>query len=217
MSQFLKSIFHTPLLAGQSDCQDICDETVTLAYKFRDNVVEGSLVSEEWDRGTKSSDKNDFLTKGITSFNSVQDLHTNPEWDNVTRFIYDFAGTMIKSVSDGSFQFHIINMWTTIYPTGCFVPEHVHSNSLLSGVFYAKAPEDCGDIVLHDPSWVTKTMCLVHSNPTVFPGVYTKHQEKAEAGKMLLFPSWLPHKTLPNNSTEDRIIISFNIGFPDAT
>jgi uncharacterized protein (TIGR02466 family) len=216
MSQFLKNIFHVPLLIGKSDCKEVCDEVVTLAYKFRDSVVEGRLVSEEWNKGTKSSDMNDFLTKGVTSFNSVQDLHTNPEWDNVTRFIYDFAGTMIRSVSDGSLQPHIINMWTTIYPTGCFVPEHVHSNALLSGVFYAKAPEDCGDIVFSDPAWVTKTMFLHRPEP-VFPGVCTKQGEIAEVGKMLLFPAWLPHKTLPNNSTEDRIIVSFNIGFSDVT
>ena len=216
MSQFLKNIFHVPLLIGKADCKDICDEVVTLAYKFRENVVDGSLVSGEWDRGTKSSDMNDFLTKGVTSFNSVEDLQTNPEWINVTRFIYEFAGTMIQSVSEEPLHHHIINMWTTVYPTGCFVPEHVHSNSLLSGVFYAKAPEDCGEIIFSDPSWVTKTMCLHHSNP-VFPGVRTKQSEKPEMGLMLLFPSWLPHKTLPNNSTEDRIIVSFNIGFSNGT
>jgi uncharacterized protein (TIGR02466 family) len=212
MSQFLKNIFHVPLLIGKADCKEICDEVVTLAYRFRDSSVESSLVSEEWDKGTKSSDKNDFLIKGVTSFNSVENLQTNPEWANVTRFIYDFAATMISSVSNEPMQHYIIDMWTTIYPTGCFVPEHVHSNSLLSGVFYAKAPEDCGNIVFHDPSWVTKTMFLHQSKP-VFPGVCTKQTEKPETGLMLLFPSWLPHKTLPNNSTEDRIIVSFNIGF----
>jgi len=211
---FLKPIFQTPLLIGKADCSEVCNEVISLAYGLRDSLDTASLVSDEWDRGTKSSDKSDFLKHGVTSFNSTDDLITNRAWDNVTHFIHEFAGTMIASVSDGSVKHGLINMWTTIYPTGCFVPEHMHSNSLLSGVFYAKAPEDCGDIVFSDPSWVAKTMCLHKSHP-VFPGVSTKQAEKPEDGLMILFPSWLPHKTLPNNSTEDRIIVSFNIGFDD--
>ena len=211
---FLKPIFQTPLLIGKADCQEVCDEVVRLAYGLREGLSEGSLVSGEWDRGTKSSDKTDYLKYGVTSFNSTQDLAEKPEWDNVTRFIHEFSGMMIASVSNGSVQHGLINMWTTIYPTGCFVPEHNHSNSLLSGVFYAKAPENCGDIVFSDPAWVAKTMCMHKSMPD-FPGVSTKQSEKPEDGLMILFPSWLPHKTLPNNSNEDRIIVSFNIGFSD--
>ena len=211
---FLKPIFQTPLLIGKADCKVVCNEIVKLAYEMRESMTVGSLVSEEWDKGTKSSDQDKFKKHGVTSFNSTTDLISIPEWDNVSCFILDFAGTMIKSVTDGSVNYHLINMWTTIYPTGCFVPEHAHSNSLISGVFYAKAPEDCGDIVFSDPSWLAKTMCLHNSKP-IFPGVSTKQAEKPEDGLMILFPSWLPHKTLPNNSNEDGIIVSFKIGFSD--
>jgi uncharacterized protein (TIGR02466 family) len=35
----------------------------------------------------------------------------------------------------------------------------------------------------------------------------------AEAGLLLIFPSWLPHGVEPNMSDEDRISISFNYVF----
>ena len=37
---------------------------------------------------------------------------------------------------------------------------------------------------------------------------------KPEAGMLWLFPSWLEHEVTPNNSTETRISISFNISIP---
>ena len=37
----------------------------------------------------------------------------------------------------------------------------------------------------------------------------TKH--KAEEGDLLIFPADLPHQVLPNESDEDRIVISFNL------
>ena len=202
----------TPILSGRSDFEPIREELNALSYSLRGSLSIGSLVSEEWDRGVKSSSKEDFLKSGVTSFNSTEDLFNKPEWANVAAFLFSFAKNMIDSVDPDSKPFHLINMWTTIYPTGSFVPEHVHSNSYISGVFYSKAPEGCGDIVFHDPSWVAKTM-LMHTNEPRFPNVETKYSIKAEEGLMVLFPSWLPHRSLPNTSNEDRIIVSFNIGY----
>jgi len=100
-------------------------------------------------------------------------------------------------------------MWTTIYPPGAFVPEHVHSNALLSGVFYARAPESCGNLVFKDPSYVAKTMFLRKVGD--FPSVATMHVIDVKTGSMVLFPAWLPHQTEANESKEDRIIVSFNL------
>jgi uncharacterized protein (TIGR02466 family) len=216
MSEFLRPIMATPLLIGKSDLVSIREELNALSYSLRDNLKEGSLVSEEWDQGIKSSNKEDFYKSGVTSFNSIEDLFHKPEWKNVSDFIFDFSKTMINTVNPNNKKMNIINMWTTIYPPGAFVPEHVHSSSYLSGVFYSKAPKNCGDIVFHDPSWVAKTM-FMHTNMPTFPNVETKHSISPEEGLMVIFPSWLPHRSLPNNSTEDRIIVSFNIGFLDET
>ena len=212
-SEFLTHIMSTPILSGRSDFEPIREELNSLAYSLRDNLTTGSLVSEAWDKSVKSSNKEDFLKSGVTSFNSDERLFDKPEWANVSAFIFDFARTMLSSVGPDSRPFHLINMWTTIYPPGAFVPEHIHSNSFISGVFYSKAPEGCGDIVFHDPSWVAKTMFLNTSKEPRFPYVETKHAVKPEEGLMVLFPSWLPHRSLPNTSNEDRIIVSFNIGY----
>ena len=212
MKPFLRNIFPTPLLVGTSDNAEVCKKVCDLAYAFRDKARDASLVSEQWLRGTKSSDQEDFKKKGVTSFNSGS-LIGNPEWKEVAGFIYSFASTMIQSVNDSPAKPAFIHMWTTIYPPGAFVPEHVHSNAMLSGVFYAKAPPNCGNIVFKDPASVAKTMFI--RKMVEFPTVDTTFVYEVKDGSMVVFPAWLPHFTETNESNEDRIIVSFNMNMVD--
>ena len=212
MNPFLRTIFPTPLLAGASDNADICQKICELAYEFKSKAQDASLVSDQWSRGTKSSSQSDFEKKGVTSFNSGS-LTKDPKWREVVAFVYSMASTMIQSVNDAPSKPAFISMWTTIYPPGAFVPEHVHSNALLSAVFYAKTPEKCGNIVFRDPSSVAKMMFI--RKPREFPCVDTLHVHEVKAGAMVIFPAWLPHFTEANESSEDRIIVSFNMNMVD--
>jgi uncharacterized protein (TIGR02466 family) len=213
MQPFLRTIFPTPLLVGANDNPEMCQKICDLAYAFRAKAQDASLVSDQWTRGTKSSSQADFQKKGVTSFNSGS-LTDKPEWKEVASFIYSLASSMIRTVNDGASKPSIMNMWTTIYPPGAYVPEHVHSNALLSGVFYAKATERCGNIVFRDPASVAKIMFM--RNMTEFPAVETIHVQPVKTGAMVIFPAWLPHSTEANESDDDRIIISFNLNMVDA-
>jgi uncharacterized protein (TIGR02466 family) len=208
MSQFVRTIFPTPLLVGTSDNSEICQKICDLAYEFKSKAHDASLVSEQWYRGAKSSSQEDFEKKGVTSFNSGS-LTDDPAWAEVTEFVYSFANKMIQTVNNAATKPVFIGMWTTIYPPGAFVPEHVHSNALLSGAFYAKVPEKGGNIVFRDPSSVAKQMFI--RNVKEFPTVSTLHVHEVRAGSMVIFPAWLPHFTEVNESQEDRIMVSFNM------
>jgi uncharacterized protein (TIGR02466 family) len=212
MKPFLRNIFPTPLLVGASDVPEVCQKICDLAYAFKKSAQDASLVSEQWQRGTRSSKQEDFDKKGVTSFNSGS-LIDDPQWREVVAFIYSFASTMIQSVNNTPAKPAFIAMWTTIYPPGAFVPEHVHSNALLSGVFYAKAPANCGNIVFKDPASVAKTMFIRKMRE--FPTVDTTQVHEVKTGSMVIFPAWLPHFTEINESDEDRIIVSFNLNMVD--
>lgn len=210
-SPFTQHIFPTPLLVGNVEANDICELASTLAYNFRDSTKEARLVSDKWNLGTKSSNTEDYKKYGVTSFCSREDLFHSKDWLPISDFIFKFAEHMISTVApeDCIKKLKLENMWTTIYPPGAHVPEHTHSNTMLSGVFYVKAPENCGNIVFHDPAWVAKTMHVGIFGE--FPCVDTKAFFTPKPGTMILFPAWLPHYTMPNESDSDRIIISFNI------
>jgi uncharacterized protein (TIGR02466 family) len=87
---------------------------------------------------------------------------------------------------------------------------HIHPNSLWSGVYYVKTPDNCGHLKIED----TRTMSLM-SRPRKTNKEEPKHLWKEvhfepKAGRLIMFPSWVNHCVDPNNSDELRISISFN-------
>jgi|GEM_PF-2401331 len=212
MSHFVKNIFQTPLLVGHSDNLQIRQKICDLVLHFRDTVPSAKLVSEGWNYGKVSALKEDFQRYGVTSF-STEAILDKPEWQEVSTFLKVFAQTMISSVNTGDSVMTFMNSWITLYPPGTYVPEHVHSNSMLSGVFYAHVPENGGNLIFKDPSAVAKTMYIRHYND--FPTVPTIYTHVVESGQMVIFPAWLPHMTEANQSNENRIMVSFNIDMKD--
>lgn len=212
MSTFLSGIFSTPLLIGNSTNIDICEKICMLALKFKENAHNAKLVSEGWNYGKSSSSQEDFSRYGVTSFSS-KNLLEDPDWKDIMSFLQDFANTMIATVNDTNGVVSFINSWVTIYPPGTYVPEHIHSNSMLSGVFYANVPENGGNLIFKDPSAVAKTMFGRHYND--FPTVSTLHTHVVNTGQMVIFPAWLPHLTEINRSQDNRIMVSFNINIVD--
>lgn len=210
MSQFEKTIFPTPILVGDVDNASIVDNICRLAYDFKANAKDCRLISSSWHLGAKSSNQEDFNRDGVTTFDSVPDLFYTEPWQQAAYFILDTALDMITSVYDNKNKvFTLQNLWTSVYPENGYVPMHIHSNALLSGTFYAKALPDCGNLVFQDPAYLLKTM-YVH-DLAEFPSVAVRHEQEVKTGRMVLFPGWLPHESLPNKSGDDRIIIGFNI------
>ncbi|MGV6821003.1 MAG: TIGR02466 family protein [Parvularcula sp.] len=102
-------------------------------------------------------------------------------------------------------------MWLNQTGPGDYNSPHVHPNSFLSGVYYVKVPEGGGNIEFSDPA-PARTVSLyprkkdnIHASPKIVYGVRT--------GMLLVFPSWLQHGVLPNQSNKPRISISFNVGY----
>ena len=100
-------------------------------------------------------------------------------------------------------------MWAIINKKGDSNNEHIHPNSNLSAAYYVKAPEDCGEFVVNNPHTISRNIFPDRENPTELNRLMAKH--KVEEGDLLIFPAYLPHHVLPNESDEERIVISFNL------
>tara|TARA_A100001515_G_scaffold131585_1_gene119471 strand:+ start:183 stop:761 length:579 start_codon:yes stop_codon:yes gene_type:complete len=102
------------------------------------------------------------------------------------------------------------NMWANVnYPNGYNRP-HIHPNSLFSGVYYIKAPENCGELVCNDPRPGVQT-----NMPARIKGKPPKHLWREchispIEGRIIMFPAWLWHCVEPNKSNDIRISVSFN-------
>ena len=105
------------------------------------------------------------------------------------------------------------NLWVNIneYKDSNFL--HNHPGCLVSGVYYIKTHEDCGDIYFYHPSH----KLLVHDWLKDVPIKYNSYNSiswwyPSIEGMLYLFPSWLEHCVKPNlNKRKKRISVSFNI------
>jgi len=107
----------------------------------------------------------------------------------------------------------VSNIWININYFKDFNKLHHHSNTLLSGVYYIKTPDDCGNITFNHPSFDTIQYDWNESVIKKYDNYNSaEFNLKSIKSKMYIFPSWLNHSVQPNlNKNEERISISFNL------
>jgi uncharacterized protein (TIGR02466 family) len=148
----------------------------------------------------------------ILGWHSVNNLHQR---DRFAEFV-NIVNVNVLEVANflqwdlQKFSVNITTCWAIVNGKLASNSLHNHPNSILSGVYYLKTPEDCGGIYFNDPRPASQMLVppVVDFNLWTFPKV----SYKPHAGTMLLFPSWLLHGVEMNMSEELRVCISFNIG-----
>lgn len=103
------------------------------------------------------------------------------------------------------------NCWANVNPKYASNKIHDHANCLFSGVYYLQTPENCGNLMFYDPRDARTFYKPAVQNFTAYTADAVAH--KAEAGLLLIFPSWLRHGVESNLSEIDRISVSFNYVF----
>lgn len=108
-------------------------------------------------------------------------------------------------------KYKIDPLWININGKNDFNQCHEHPKSTLSGVFYIKAPKNCGDLSMINP--VTTHQHYIDPRTIETFNEFNSYSWSVapESNKLVMFPAWLPHFTFPNKSDEDRISIAFNI------
>lgn len=170
---------------------------------FDDENTQKRALSHQWEDFVVSSDNH---LEGYSNFTLESNLIKNDKF----LFFYNHIRPLISEFFeqlDYRDDWHFVNSWAAVYPKGAWVPLHDHKIMEWSGVYYVSAPEGCGDITFTDP----KEYALAAEPPnTRWRGNY-KQKFNPKNGKIILFPSYVKHETVPNQSEEDRVIISFNI------
>ena len=152
--------------------------------------------------------------KGITRTNvqgwhSTTNMHELPEYQSLVRMLYECQKTIYQQEHYESEPF-LGNMWANINPPGGMNRAHQHPNSLWSGVYWIKTPENCGDLKIDDPR-SSAAMCRPRQKLGELPTrLHRETHYKPIAGRCIMFPSWLMHCVDPNNSNDIRISVSFN-------
>ena len=130
---------------------------------------------------------------------------------------------LIKEIETHSSQFAetflsknkqiLINMWFNINLYKDFNISHNHSGDDISGVYYIKTPNECGNIVFEHSAKDLYDYYYLDVKNRVDDNVYNARTwwMPSEVNMLYLFPAWLNHSVeLNKNKTEERISISFN-------
>jgi len=106
-----------------------------------------------------------------------------------------------------------ITSWLQLNQPGSLFNRHDHYGACVSGVFYLQVPEKSGNLKFHNPLEPRRASDVyferIRTGENQYNYDYIEYEPKV--GEMIMFESWLQHSVERNESTEDRISVSYNI------
>ena len=118
------------------------------------------------------------------------------------------------------FKLIVADLWANVNGLGAVNTPHLHTGSVVSGVYYVTVPRNSGKLRFINPA-------MDHFAIFPFLGGLEKYAERTTSftinnvefsgkpGELVIFPSHLCHYVLPNLSKEERISLSFNTKFKE--
>lgn len=195
--------------ANLDDSQELCDELTTL---FLAREAEGERYKNAIRRDTQ-----------VGLFESRFDLHTwpDPPIQRVFAFIHTTLAYAVQRLNDyppDIYRRLILNYhsWFHVTRTGGNQGVHNHPMASWSGIFCV----DPGDSPPNEPT----SGCVRFLDPRPGVDMFSDpgnerlqgqyhaggFQTRHEAGRLLLFPSYVHHEVFPYRGMRPRIVIAFN-------
>ena len=144
---------------------------------------------------------------GNANFKSKDSYLTKHEQlKDINSFFKECIDDYCNVICNSDQRLVITQLWANKNPTGAKHHEHVHPNSILSGVFYLRQDKTLPPIQFSKSN---------QHSLKLDPRKYNNHNAETfmlpcTAGELLLFPSTLRHSVPINVGKENRISLSFN-------
>lgn len=149
---------------------------------------------------------------GYTSYASMNELHRfSSTFAALERKLLRHARVFARAL-DMNLRGRTVRMsdcWVNIMPPMAAHSLHLHPLSFLSGTYYVATPPGCPGLKFEDPR-LSRFMAAPPRLAGARPANRTHITYPAEAGKVILFESWLRHEVPANLVSDERISISFN-------
>jgi len=181
------------------------------AAHFNAGLAEECRKLRDFDAaGRRWSGKN--YPGGYTSYASMNALHRFSSTftaleKKLTRHVRAFARSLEMNLRGR--EIHLTDCWVNIMPESAAHSLHLHPLSFISGTYYVVTPRGCPGLKFEDPR-LSKFMAAPPRLADARPANRAHITYPAEAGKVILFESWLRHEVAANRIAEERISISFN-------
>ena len=99
-----------------------------------------------------------------------------------------------------------LDAWAVVYPGEGYQKTHIHSAGWLSGVYYVSAPKISGSDA--------RAGCLALGSlnlPEAREPPWGVRNIRPAPGQLIMFPSFIPHGTVPTKSPGTRICVAFDV------
>jgi uncharacterized protein (TIGR02466 family) len=189
----------------------------TKIYKTQFQGDVGNLLNlimpklNAWFAKTKNDNQGSMRNHGLCSYNVKRDMHTWPELSELVEFINNSAYEYWQSLGyKKDMRPGVYEMWANKYPPGSFIDYHNHSPIHMTATFILQKDSSGGDLIFEHPA---STLLKHQPYEITAESYYNLFESVVDAGpgELVIFPGYLNHKTSPNNSTQDRIMIGANV------
>jgi uncharacterized protein (TIGR02466 family) len=165
------------------------------------NLMTNAIV--EWSKKDKG-----LVKTNVKGWHSPTNMHTIPVFKPLVDELYKMQSEIYKE--EFLERKPILgNMWANINYKGALNRPHVHANSLFSGAYYIKVPNNSGFLKINDPRQGTHFIKPARKDGIPIYLAPEVHIEPKE-NRIIMFPSWLEHCVEMNESDDIRISVSFN-------
>ena len=143
-----------------------------------------------------------YVSKNVFLLNSKN-------FSSLKKFITEKAEEYVRDILEIKDEIYLTQSWSTINTTNAFHQPHEHSNTFISLVYYAQCKS--GDIYF-DLNTTSIKECFNFDYTIDKFNIYNSQTWTLpmKTGSIVLFPGHLRHGSLPNKSSEPRIIVGAN-------
>jgi uncharacterized protein (TIGR02466 family) len=150
--------------------------------------------------------KNEFQSQCISTIRTNSNILNHPDFfkvrKEITKSIQEYCEYLKLDMSK---PFRVRDSWLNYYQPGMYQENHIHHNSLISGVLYILG-SGAADFYVSSP---------LHNQQSILPEFRDKHHSfenhnyETIDGRILMFLSSTLHATRPTD--REKISLSFNI------
>jgi uncharacterized protein (TIGR02466 family) len=149
---------------------------------------------------------------GYTSYGTICNLHrtfsTFMDLERMIRpHVLRFARRLDMNLDGGRLE--MTDCWVNVMSRNAVHPLHLHPLSVVSGTYYVRTPRGCSKLRFEDPR-LDRQMGAPPKRADCRADNRQQVTYDVEAGKLILFESWLRHEVASNPTAGERVSVSFN-------
>jgi uncharacterized protein (TIGR02466 family) len=200
---FSTPVYCAPLLRGAAERGDLNARLLRECLQLREDDAAGRAWSRRKYPG------------GFTSYGSAHRMHTlSPTFAKLQRrldrHVRAFAGELEFDLEGR--ELSMTDCWVNLMGPGAVHGLHLHPLATISGTYYVRTPRGSSVLKFEDPR-LDRMMAAPPRRADCRPENRGWVEVPAEAGRVVLFESWLRHEVPPNPTGRERVSISFNYGW----